>query len=557
MHTIFRKRLAEVRLRWGLDRLLRQVGDAALGIGVVAVLAVAVERAFAVRILSDLPIGLFLAAVAVLVAVRWYLTRPSAMQVALALDERLALRERFSTVLAFSESDDPFAVAAREEARRRAAHLDVGRSFPIRPTWRWAHASASWVALALVVLLMPTLDLLGHKAHAQKIAKEQEAVELAKADLAKAVSRVEEVAKQLGASDLASELAELKNFDAPATPQEIRRQGVRALSDVAGKLDEMRKSDAAEAARTLQDMMKQLRMPGEGLSRDLARALARGNFDKAADIAKSLQDRLDRDDLSPEERAALSKALGDLARQLERIAAGRKALEDALEFYGLDKKLADLSEDQLRDALQKSGLSQETIEKLLKQAQACRAASQSCSGLAKALGKCAMPGLSPGDLAALADQLSGLDALAQQLALIDVLQSEIEAAMAIAGAGLGISPGMGAGLGAYQAGIGQGTGGTGGPGQGQGPVDTAGVEPVGTQGMRVSGQAGPGPIVATWYTQEGQIKGEATRAATDVIQAAKDTAAEAVSENRIPARYHESVKHYFGDLGQSRPDAKE
>ena len=552
MDAIFRKRLAEVRRRWGADRLLRHAADAALVVGIAAVLAVAAERAFAARLIMPLSAGLFLGAVAALTAVRWWLGRPSAMQAALALDERLGLRERFSTTLALAASEDPFAVAAREEARRRADPLDVGRAFPIRPTWRWAHASASWAALAMVVFFMPAIDLLGRKAAAGEIARRQEAVERAKADLAKAVARVEEAAKPLGASDLAAELAALKDFDAPAEPQEIRRQGVRALSDVAGKLDAMRKGDEAEAARTLQEMMKQLRMPGEGISRDLARALARGNFDKAGEIAKSLQDRLARQDLSPEAREALSKALGQLADQLRQIAADRKSLEEALAFHGLDKKLADLDEAALRDALEKSGLSPETIEKLLQQARACRAAGQSCNSLAKALGKCAGAGLSPADLAALADQLNGLDALAQQLALMDVLQSELDAAMAIVGAGLGITPGMGAGLGSYQAGAGQGTGGTGGPGQGSGPVDTA-AEPVKTQGMRVSGQGGAGPIIATWNTQEEQVRGEATRAAADVLQAAKDTAAEAVSENRIPSRYHEAVKAYFGSLGQSAP----
>ena len=60
-----------------------------------------------------------------------------------------------------------------------------------------------------------------------------------------------------------------------------------------------------------------------------------------------------------------------------------------------------------------------------------------------------------------------------------------------------------------------------------------------------------GPIVATWYSKEEQVKGEAVRTGGTVVQAAKDAAAEAVSENRIPSRYHEAVKSYFDTLGNS------
>jgi hypothetical protein len=549
MKTPFDKRLAEARRRWIAGRLLQVLGDAILVAGVAALLAILAERAFAIRVLTPLRAGVFLGILALLAAVRWYLSRPSTMQVALAVDERLALRERFSTTLALARSADPFAAAAREETHRRAAQVDVRRHFPVRLTWRWAHASGTWVAVALAILFMPTLDLLGQKAAAEKVARRQEALDQAKADAAKATAKVEALAKQLGDPALAAELAKLNLPDLAANPQEIRRQAIRALADVAGKLDQMKQGDQAQAAQTLREMMKQVHSPAKGFSRDLAQALARGKFGKAAELAKELQDKLARGDLKDADREALAKELDELAKQLEKLAAEKKQLEDALEGAGLDKKLAGLSEQELRDALEKAGLSKEMIEKLLQKAKACQAASKLCSGLGKALGRCAGSGkgLSAGDLAFLSDQLGGLDAKLADLVAMEAALSDLEGMMAMLGEGLGGVPGIGE----FSPGLSDSFGmGSGGPGQGSAPVNTGGPEPTGTKASRTPGQNKGGPIIATWYTKEEQIKGEATRDAANVVQAAKDAAAEAVSENRIPSRYHGSVKTYFDSLGQ-------
>ena len=71
--------------------------------------------------------------------------------------------------------------------------------------------------------------------------------------------------------------------------------------------------------------------------------------------------------------------------------------------------------------------------------------------------------------------------------------------------------------------------------------------------MANKGQAGP--VIATWMSQEEQVKGEVTRDFESNLQAAKDRASEAISENAIPARYHGPVTKYFETVGQ--PDDHE
>ena len=58
-------------------------------------------------------------------------------------------------------------------------------------------------------------------------------------------------------------------------------------------------------------------------------------------------------------------------------------------------------------------------------------------------------------------------------------------------------------------------------------------------------------MIASWYFKGSQVKGDAQRGFSEVVQAARDSAAEAISENQIPYKYEEAVKKYFGQLEQS------
>jgi hypothetical protein len=71
---------------------------------------------------------------------------------------------------------------------------------------------------------------------------------------------------------------------------------------------------------------------------------------------------------------------------------------------------------------------------------------------------------------------------------------------------------------------------------------------------RAASKVGKGPVIASWYFQGSQVKGEAQRDFTEVIQAARDSAAEAISEKQIPRRYEDAIKSYFGRLEQSETE---
>ena len=68
---------------------------------------------------------------------------------------------------------------------------------------------------------------------------------------------------------------------------------------------------------------------------------------------------------------------------------------------------------------------------------------------------------------------------------------------------------------------------------------------------RAKSKVDDGPVIASWYFHDSQVKGEDKRDFTEVIQAGRDTAAEAITENEIPRKYEDAIKKYFGGLEQS------
>ncbi|MDH4241131.1 MAG: hypothetical protein OEW48_16355, partial [Phycisphaerae bacterium] len=286
-------------------------------------------------------------------------------------------------------------------------------------------------------------------------------------------------------------------------------------------------------------------------SQQLRLALAQGNFTQASNLMKEFQKQLLEGKLSEQQRKDLSQQLQELARQLQELARKNEQFEAELEKLGLDKKLAKLTEEQLRKALQNQGFSQEKLEQLLQKMAACRSACSRCSGIGKAMAACGAGagGLSGDELAALAEQLDELDAIRQQIMLTQATLDEIERAIGCLGQGMCQGPGR---QGPFQEGLSDRYGpGTGGPGRGYGPRASDEDGETTTKKTRINNKTGEGPVVASWYFKGTQVKGEAKRDFSEVIQGGRDSAAEAISENQIPRRYEESVKKYFGQLEES------
>ena len=551
MLRAFEKKLLWIRFRCSINLLLEQLGRVFAAAGVIGILTVLTERLLALSVINSWTLWSFLTLVIALALLSWLLNQPSRMQVALLLDERLKLKERFSTTLAMAESRDPFALAACREAHQTAQHVRPKGYFPIKPTKFWLYASSTWLMVGILFLFMPQKDLLGFLEKEQAQQEQTRQVELAQKDIKQTASTVKLAVKQLGNPELDAELAELAEMPKGAKPDMAKRQAIRKLGDIGDKLKKMQSNMQPGSVELMQQMFKQLRGSPNAFSQQLRLALAKGNFTQASNLMKQFQKQLLEGKLSEQQRKDLSQQLQNLARQLQELARKNEQFEAELEKLGLNKKLAKLNEEQLRKSLQNQGLSQNKIEQLLQKMAACRSACSRCSGIGKAMAACGAGagGLSGDELAAVAEQLDELDAIRQQIMLTQATLDEIERAIGCLGQGMCQGPGC---QGPFQEGLSDRYGpGTGGPGRGYGPRASDEDGQTSSKKTRIKNKNGQGPVVASWYFKGTQVKGQAKRDFSEVIQAGRDSAAEAISENQIPRRYEESVKKYFGQLEES------
>jgi hypothetical protein len=551
MLKAFENKLRWVRIRCSFNLLLEQLGRVFAAAGVIGILTILAERLLALSVINSFTLWSFTALVIALSLLLWLLYHPSRMQVALLLDERLKLKERFSTTLSMAESKDPFALAACREARQTAQLVRPKGYFPIKPSKFWLYATSAWFTVVILFLFMPQKDLLGFLKKKQEQQEQARQVELAQKDIKQTTSAVKLAVKQLGDPELDADLAQIADMPKGAKPDMAKRQAIRKLGDIGDKLKEMQTSIRPESVELMQQMFKQLRGMPNAFSQQLRLALAQGNFSKASDLMKQFQKQLLEGKLSEQQQKALSEQLQNLARQLQELARKNEQFEAELEKLGLNKKLAKLNKEQLRKALQKQGLSKEKIEQLLQKMAACRSACSRCSGIGKAMAACGAGagGLSGDELASLAEQLDELEAMRQQIMLTQATLDEIERAIGRLGQGMCQGPGC---QGPFREGLAERFGsGTGGPGRGYGPRASDEDGQTNTKKTRIQNKTGEGPVVASWYIKGTQVKGQVKRDFSEVIQAGRDSAAEAISENQIPRRYEESVKKYFGQLEES------
>jgi hypothetical protein len=545
------RNLRIVQAYCNVNLLLRQIGGVLTVAGTVAVLGVLIERFTSVRIWYY-PIIISLGAAGILaVILLWLRQRPTSMQIALLIDERLRLHERFSTAVALADSADPFARAALAEAHAAAGRIDPRRHFLIRPSRCWFYAVSVWLLAGLLILTLPQRDLLGLLAKHRIQQEQTQEVQQTKTEINQTTRAVQLAVKQLGDAGLAEDLSGLEKMSADAKPESLRREAIRKLDDLAEKVKKLQAEAPLNSLPAMQQMFKQLRGSPDAISQQTRLAMAQGNFSRASDLIEQLQKQLSQGQLSEKERQDTARQLQELGKQLQALAQRDDQLHKELEKLGLSKELAKLSEKDLRQALQKQGLQQEQIEKLLEKARACRLAQSRCANLGKAMGACGGENdLSGEDLAALSEQLSEMESLHQQFKLSQQALAEIEQAVGCLGQCQGTCDGQGK-QGPWAAGSSDRSGpGTGGPGKGYGNRATNESGQTTSEKTRAEGQAGPGQVIASWYFKDTQIKGEARRDFSTVVQAARDGAAEAISENQIPRRYEDAVKKYFGQLDQ-------
>lgn len=560
MLKVFEKYIHKVRVRCGINLLLKYAGQVLIIAGVIAMIAVMIEKLLALRVINiNTSIGFSIVFAAVILGI-WIYKQPSKLQISLLLDERMGLKERFSTALKISDQHDAFSEAACKEALNKAQSLNLQGHFPIKLSKGWVYTSTLWLVVVLLFAFMPQKDLLGiqnrkDKDHLAVIQKEK-----AESKVKEAAESVKLTMNKISDPNIAEALGKLNQLPAGAKPEDVKRDAIRQLGDLSEKVKDMQKSETLASMKMMQEMLKQLKGSPDSFSSKLRMELSKGNFGQAAALLKQMQNELKEGKLSDDQKKQLSEQMQTLAKALEDLAKQSDQLEKELEAMGLNKELAQMGEKELREALQKQGLNSDQIKDLMDKAAASNMAQQKLAQMANAMAGSGMggaQGMSSGDeLADAIEQLDGLEALQQQMMMTDASLREI--ARAIGSLGEGMGQGLGSdGQGPWDEGDTSRLGdGTGGPGMGSGTRPSDDEGDYDTKKDLINRPPQKGPIIASWYFKDIQVEGETKRDLSEVIQAGRDNAAEAISENEIPRRYEEAIKSYFGDIEQTFPAAE-
>jgi len=399
-----------------------------------------------------------LSTAALIGSVVWFAaTREATSHAAEALDAAAGLKERISTSLHFSTSDDPFAQAATADAEKRIAGLTARAFIPVR----W-NRSLTWgsalVIVALVSLLLPEWDVLGRRKKKNEAVAREAAVQKMQLATARTAEAIKHVVEKIPELEHSAEYKELQaGLKGPEKgPEAMRREAIRKLDRMSERL---KKEAAAERFKALEETKKQLAKAAdaENTKTEMGRmmdALANGNTTEAKEELKKAQESLAKrtkeGKVEPEKAREMQKQLEQMARKLEKAAEQQQQQsQQQLQNNGLskdearkmletlakaDKKQLESLAKELAERMKDKGMTQQQAKEMLEKMQQKQQASGECQKMGENLSKAGQK-MSQGDAEAAADamekigeQLSDMEQLEQTLNDIESQMSELEEA---------------------------------------------------------------------------------------------------------------------------------
>ncbi len=573
MDTI-RQILKRAGRRLSINTFFNRLQWTALFVAAVVLLLVLATKGFPVihQVVSWAWFGPVFAAIALVAAWGWWNgARPQPLHVAIEVDHRLGMHEKFSTAMQCSGEKDAFAQAAVDDAIAAASDPSVAgkvqKHFPIRAPKQWWGAPLVILCALSAGFVIPSGDWFTpaedqvSEEEKQAIAEINSEVDATFAEIAEVMGISEE---ELRASLDNPEADPNMNDDmGDRSEAEAKRDALKDLTALKDKLEEQTQNEQAMALAELQNKLSKL---GEGDStNDLAKALAAGDFSKAKQVLDALKKDLEAGNLNKDQKAKLAAQLQDLADQMEKLAQDNKAMEDALAQAGMDPSLA-ADPQKLQEALANAdNLTEKQKEQLSKMAEAMAQAGATCKNMSAGMQQMAnaMAGMS-GSPGQLSEQLSQLEMSQMQMNAMKAALADAQGKCNKMGQGQGMcnNPGDGQGLSQsaamqqwmQQMQQGNGRGGAFGK-RGQGAGGRA--PRLASQGSltpdQVKVQMKNGPIIGERFIDsEGFIPGESNVELTRAIETQISRAIEDLQENRIPVRSQDAVKHYFGEVKKQR-----
>ena len=318
--------------------------------------------------------------VAALAALSWaIMKRPSRKSAAVAIDQKLGLREKISTAIYMRNSTDPFAIAAVKDAEATAGKVAINyyQHFPLRLP---AAPTAGMVGLfcaAFLLSFLPQLDLLGHAAAVKQRQDTQLAQTQATNAVKQALATVESVPKSV-ANDEAIKKAQidLDNLlkQPIKDPAAANRSALKALQDAKEAVKREAESNAkfAEAQNVMKDLAKNVTPPSDekGPIADAQRKIADGKFTDAFNQLDDVVKKFDKMDDQQKQQAA--QQMQQMAKQLQQAAGNPQQQQQQIakqlqQQLGMNQQQAQQMAQQMQQAAQGNQQAQQQLQQQAQQ----------------------------------------------------------------------------------------------------------------------------------------------------------------------------------------------
>jgi hypothetical protein len=424
-----------------------------------------------------------------------------------------------------------------EDAVRRVKHIDVSEQFRMRVGWQYCLPLAAIVGLiVLVVLPNATVETAGASTSSSEI---QNQLKKQRDALRKKIEerKKKEATKDLDDADLKMFEKLAKGLDEISKNEKIdKKEALIKLNDLAKDLAQKREKSGG--ADDLRRHMQNLKNIEKGPADKVTEAIKDGDFNKAIEEIKKLQEKMENGELNDADREKLAQQLNQMKEKLQAMVdAQAQAKRD------VERQLKEAREKNDVDAIDK-------LQKKLDQLQAQDQQMQKMQEMADKMGACAEC-MKNGDmqqagenLKQLADNLKNLQNELDQLEMIDEALDELaQAKNACAQCeGMGMQMGMGQ--------DGQGQNGMGlGDGQGQGLRPEEENETKNYE-SRVRGNIQKGEAVFAGDATGPNKAGQTVEQVKEAISASLSEQADPIADQRLPPKQQRHAKEYFDQFNK-------
>jgi hypothetical protein len=544
------KEIRQVQRRLALQRFLGILGWCWFVSLLAAVLLIGAARFYPLGIV-DWQWLAGLSAVGLVAAVAWTLwTVAPPLAAAWEIDHRFGLKERVSSTLAMNPADRETVAgqAVIADANARLRRIAVLEKFPVRPPRYLLLPLLPALALAAVMILRDPARRA--EATPPEVTQAPPEVKRSAEDLRQKLAERRKRAEKEGLADASELLKRLEEGSKELQNQPQREKALVKLNDLARELQERRKQLGGSGEALKRQMEKVQDIP-RGPADELKKALAKDDFQKAAQALEKLQKELANSKLDAAKKEELAKQLEQLKQKIDQMAQqakeGQRDLQDqakAARDPGTANKL------------------EEEIQKLQRQAPQM----QALQDLANKLGQCSqqMQQGNNGQAAqAMQEALQQLQEMARQQNELKTLEGAMEQLAdarrqmncdQCGGKGCEKCQGKGEGEGMLGGGDGDKNGK---PGQGLGKGLGDGARPdAKTNGSfydsRVRQNVGKGAAQITGLTGGPNLRNQAEQEIQKTTAEIEHGNTDPLSGQRLPKKQSEHVREYFDSFREGK-----